>query len=124
VQQGVGQGVHDAREWAAPLIEDAANAVSDTVAPKVSAALKATARRVDPGQPKSGMRRLLGWPGALALAAVLAVGGAAAAVLLRKRQAPPPPPYPGEEEDDDTATGAAPASLDAEANGRVRTSGA
>jgi hypothetical protein len=123
VQQGVGQGVHDAREWAAPRIDDAANAVSDTVAPKVSAALKATARRVDPGQPKSGMRRLMGWPGALALAAVLAVGGAAAAVLLRKRQAPPPPPYPGEDEADDAATSTAPAGLDAEANGRVPTSG-
>jgi hypothetical protein len=125
VQQGVGQGVHDAREWAAPLIETAANAVSDTVAPKVSAALKATARRVEPGPPKSGMRRLLGWPGALVLA-VLAVGGAAVAVLLRKRQPAPPPPYPGEAEDEaeDTASGTAPAGLDAEANGRVRTSGA
>jgi hypothetical protein len=123
VQQGVGQGVHDAREWAAPLIENAATAVSETVAPKVSAALKATARRVDPGQSKSGMRRLLGWPGALVLA-VLAAGGAAVAVALRKRQPPPPPPYPGEDEAEDTASGTAPAGLDAEANGRVRTSGA
>jgi hypothetical protein len=123
VQQGVGQGVHDAREWAAPLIEDAANAVSDTVAPKVSAALKATARRVEPERSKPGMRRLLGWPGALVLA-VLAAGGAAVAVALRKRQAPPPPPYPGEDEAEDTASGTAPAGLDAEANGRVRTSGA
>jgi hypothetical protein len=127
VQQGVGQGVHDAREWAAPLIEDAATAVSDTVAPKVAAALKATARRVEPGRPKSGMRKLLGWPGALTLA-VLAVGGAAVAVLLRKRQAPPPPPYPGEDEAEDqaqdTASGTAPAGLDAEANGRVRAPGA
>jgi hypothetical protein len=38
------------------------------------------------------------------------------AVVLRKRQPEPPPPYPGEEGDDSTA----PASLDAEANGRVR----
>jgi hypothetical protein len=120
VQQGVGQGVHDAREWAAPLIEDAANAVSDTVAPKVSAALKATARRVDPGSKKSFARRLFGWPGALVLAG-LAVGGVAA-VLLRKRQPAPPPPYPGEEDADD-ASSAAPAGLDAEANGRVHTPG-
>jgi hypothetical protein len=69
------------------------------------------------------MRRLLGWPGALILG-VLAIGGAAAAVLLRKRQPAPPPPDPGEEETDDTAAGTAPAGLDAEANGRVRTSGA
>lgn len=123
VQQGVGQGVHDAREWAAPLIEDAADAVTSTVAPKVSAALKATARRVEPAKSKSGMRKLLGWPGALAVAAVLAAGGAVAAILLRKRQAPPPPPYPGEEEDEDAAASTAPASLDADANGRVRTSG-
>lgn len=121
VQQGVGQGVQGAREWAAPLIEDAANAVSDTVAPKVSAALKATARRVDPGTKKSFARKLFGWRGALVLAG-LAAGGAAAAVLLRKRQPAPPPPYPGEEDADD-ASSTAPAGLDAEANGRVRTPG-
>jgi hypothetical protein len=103
--------VHDAREWAAPRLEDAATAVSETVAPKVSAALKATAKRVDPAPSKT--RRLL-WPG-VAVVAVLVAAGAAVAVVLRKRQ-PPPPPYPGEEGDDSTA----PASLDAEANGRVR----
>jgi len=36
--QSVEQGVHDAREWAAPRLEDAATAVSETVAPKVSVA--------------------------------------------------------------------------------------
>src|SRR5579875_1336998 len=130
-QQGVGHGVHDAREWAAPLIEDAANAVTDTVAPKVSAAvtdtvapkvsaaLKATARRVDPTPPAK--RRLLGWPGAVILG-VLAVAGVAAAVLLRKRQPAPPPPYPDEEGDGTTASSTAAAGLAAEANGRVRQS--
>jgi len=113
--QGVEQGVHDAREWAAPRIEDAANAVSETVAPKVSAALKATARRVDPKPSKA--RRLLGWPGAVGLA-VLVAAGAAVAIVLRKRQPEPAPPYPDEEAEDAAST--APAGLDAEVNGRVR----
>ena len=42
------QGVHDAREWAAPRLEDAANAVTESVAPRVSAALRSTARQVKP----------------------------------------------------------------------------
>jgi hypothetical protein len=87
--------------------------VTETVAPKVSAALKATAKKVEPPR----KRRLLGWPGAIGLAA-LAVAGAAVAVVLRRRQPPPPPPYPGEEAEDapDTAT----STVDAEANGRIR----
>jgi hypothetical protein len=118
VQQGVELGVRDAREWAAPRIEDAADAVTDTVAPKVSAALKATARRVDPSPAKTWRRRMRGWTSVFGLAAVLAAAGAAAAVLLRKRQPEMPPP--GDEVGRGTASGTAPAGLDAEANGRVR----
>ena len=79
----------------------------------MSAALKATAKKVDPAPSKT--RRLLGWPGAVGLAVLVAAAGAAVAVVLHKRQPEPPPPYPGEEAED-----AAPAGLDAEANGRVR----
>ena len=120
VQQGVGQGVRDVREWAAPRIEDAAVAVTDTVAPKVSAALKATARRVEPSPAKTWWQRMLR-PGALGLAAVLAAGGAAAAAMLLRKRQPEMPPPPGDEASGGATSSAAPAGLDAEANGRVRT---
>jgi len=42
------QGVHDAREWAAPRLEDAADAVTESVAPRVSSALRSTAAQVRP----------------------------------------------------------------------------
>jgi hypothetical protein len=42
------QGVHDAREWAAPRLEDAADAITASVAPRVSAALRSTAGQVRP----------------------------------------------------------------------------
>ena len=83
--QSVEQGVHDARGWAAPRFEDAATAVSETVAPKVSAALKATAKKVDPTPSKP--RRLLGWPGAVGLAILLAAGTGVAVVLRQRPRA-------------------------------------
>jgi hypothetical protein len=118
LQQGMEQGVHDAREWVAPRIDDAAAAVTDTVAPKVSAALKAAARRVEPPPAKTWRQKILGWPGAFSLAAMLAVAGAVA-VLLRKRQPEMLTP-PGDEAGNEAASSTA-AGLDAEANGRVRT---
>ena len=48
------QGVHDAREWAAPRLEDAAEAVTESVAPRVSAALRSTAGQVRPAGTQSG----------------------------------------------------------------------
>src|SRR6516225_9075343 len=53
--------VRGAREWAAPRLEDAADAVDVSVAPKVSSALRATARQVRPAaaeSPSTGLRRL------------------------------------------------------------------
>lgn len=38
----------EARKWAAPRIEDAADAVQETVAPRVSSVLASTAERVEP----------------------------------------------------------------------------
>ena len=40
--------IHDARVWAAPRIEQAAHTMQENVAPKVSAALQATAHRLEP----------------------------------------------------------------------------
>jgi hypothetical protein len=81
----VEEAVHDAREWAAPVLEDAADAVTDTVAPKVSSALRTTARRIQP--PKARRRRLLDWRWLLGVGAAAAAAGAAAAVAMRRRYA-------------------------------------
>jgi hypothetical protein len=98
--QGVRQGVQGAREWAAPRIEDAADAVETTVAPKVaevvtitvapkvSSALRSTARQVQPaGTGKAGVRRLLSWRMMLGMGVALAAAGAGAAVAMRRRYA-------------------------------------
>ena len=101
--QGVRQGVHDAREWAAPRLEEAvhgarewaaprleeaADAVTATVAPKVSSALRSTARQVRPDDTRrTGIRRLLSWRWLLGVGAVAAAAGATAAVAMRRRYA-------------------------------------
>src|SRR5580700_3712594 len=61
--QGVRQGVQGAREWAGPRLEGAADAVTTTVAPKVSSVLRSTAQQVRPDAKagKTGLRRLLSW---------------------------------------------------------------
>jgi hypothetical protein len=84
------QGVHGAREWAAPRLEDAADAVTASVAPRVSSALRSTARQVKPTgtQPeKAGLRRLLSWRWLLGAGAVIAAAGASAALAMRRRYA-------------------------------------
>jgi hypothetical protein len=80
------QGVHGAREWAAPRLEDAADAVTASVAPRVSAALRSTARQVRPESGKAGLRRLLSWRWLLGAGAVIAAAGASA-VAMRRRYA-------------------------------------
>jgi hypothetical protein len=79
--------VQNAREWAAPVLEEAADAVTDTVAPKVSSALRTTARRVRPPARKTGIRRLLDWRLLVGVGAAAAAAGAAAAVAMRRRYA-------------------------------------
>jgi hypothetical protein len=84
------QGVHGARGWAAPRLEDAAEAVTASVAPRVSAALRSTARQVRPEgtrSGKAGLRRLLGWRWLLGAGAAIAAAGASAALAMRRRYA-------------------------------------
>ena len=86
--EGVRQGVQDAREWAAPRIDDAAEAVTTTVAPKVSSALHATAEQVRPAEiEKTGVRQLLSWRWLLVAGVALAAAGAGAAIAMRRRYA-------------------------------------
>jgi len=128
--QGVRQGVQGAKEWAAPRIEDAAEAVTTTVAPKVSSALMETARQVRPDGPKkTGMRRLLDWRWLLGAGAVIAAAGAGAAVTMRRRYASATAEAKNatESPDDDGMTQADGTAGDAAArsdvNGRVTTPG-
>jgi hypothetical protein len=87
--EGVRQGVLSARGWAAPRLEDAADAVTASVAPKVSSALRSTARQVRPASAagRTGLRRLLNWRWLLGVGAVVAAAGATAAVAMRRRYA-------------------------------------
>ncbi|MGD0604828.1 MAG: hypothetical protein ABSA53_14655, partial [Streptosporangiaceae bacterium] len=73
--------------WAAPRLEDVAEAVTTTVAPKVSSALRSTAQQVRPKSSKTGVRRLLNWRWLLGLGVAAAGAGAAAAVTMRRRYA-------------------------------------
>jgi hypothetical protein len=84
----VEDAVYGAREWAAPVLEEAAEAVTETVAPKVSSALRTTARRVRPPRVRrGGIRRLLDWRLLLGIGAAAAAAGATAAVTMRRRYA-------------------------------------
>ena len=127
--QGVRKGVHGARGWAAPRLEDAAEAVTATVAPKVSSALRSTAEQIRPDGAKSaktGFRRLLNWRWLLAAGGLVAAAGTTAAVAMRRR-------YTSATEEAKDASGpadeATPSPEDAhngthaDANGRVTTPG-
>jgi hypothetical protein len=115
--------VQVAREWAAPRLHDAADAVTTTVAPRVSTALHATANRVTPPDTaaQTSPRKLLDWRWLLGLGAVLAAAGGAAAVAMRRRYASATaeakdatePDVPGQAEDPSAET--------ASVNGQVTT---
>lgn len=89
--QGVGnsfrQGVYSARGWTAPRLENAADYCTTTVAPRVSAALRTTAKQVSPedAQRQRGLRSPMSWS-FLALA-LLAAAGAVTALLRRRYSA-------------------------------------
>ena len=117
------QGVQQARSWAAPRIEQAGVAVQEQIAPKVSSAMIATARRVQPVQTKS--RRL--WP-AIVAGIVTVSAAAVAAILLRGQRAnrfsaepdtdaPPPVPPASDQADSNEPSETA----QADVNGQVRT---
>jgi hypothetical protein len=86
VSKGVKQGVYNARSWAAPRLETAADYCTTTVAPKVSTALHTTARQVRPvDTTKSKRSSMLTW--SVLGAAILAALGAAAAVARTRFRA-------------------------------------
>jgi hypothetical protein len=86
VSKGVRQGVYNARSWAAPRIDNAADYCATTVAPKVSTALHNTARQVSPADTKRSKRSsILIW--SVLGAAILAALGAAAAVARYRYRA-------------------------------------
>jgi hypothetical protein len=77
--------VNRARAWTAPRIERSGLAIKDTIAPKISETLTATARRVDVTTPRldvNAARRR--WPRVVAGTAILAAVGAAIVLRLRK----------------------------------------
>ena len=76
------------RAWMAVRAARGSISVQETVAPRVSSVLAATARRLDPPRPQA--RR---WPKVLAGTALLAAGAAAAtAMALRSKSRKKPPP--------------------------------
>ncbi|MCW2897172.1 MAG: hypothetical protein JWO75_6661 [Actinomycetia bacterium] len=87
LNKGVKQGVHNARSWAAPRLDSAADYCTTTVAPKVSAALHTTARQVSPADTTRSKRSsMLTWS-LLGAAILAALGAAAAAARYRYRAA-------------------------------------
>jgi hypothetical protein len=73
--------VENARIWAAPHVERTGLAVRDTVAPKVSDLMVATARRLETTPPKR--RR---WPRRVATMAMLGAFATAVAALAMRRR--------------------------------------
>jgi uncharacterized protein (DUF2342 family) len=76
--------IHDARVWAAPRIEQAAHTMQENVAPRVSAALSATAHRLEPAP---GEVRELGRRAGKRARATSREVNARRAKLLAKKQA-------------------------------------
>jgi hypothetical protein len=114
------QGVYSARVWAAPRLERMGRALQDDMAPRMSAMLSATARKVQPARPPR--RR---WPVLAAGMLMIAGGGAAAAVALSRRNAASVMAFgqPGESArpaaDPRDVTAAEPASADVNGHGHT-----
>lgn len=134
LSNGVKEKVYIARAWAAPRLEDAADYTAKTVAPKVSAALRTTARQISPPARKSSKRNVLTWS-LLGAAIAAALGAAAALARSRYRAAIAADTEVADEEVLGDSTGSKPASTnpetatgndqgtDAAANGKVTTAG-
>jgi len=117
------QGVYQARAWTAPRVEQAGIAVQENIAPKVSSAMVATARKI---QPVLVIERRRRWP--VIVAGVVTVSaGCVAAILLRGQRAsrysadpdpaaPPPVPPTGP-----AGSGEQSDPQQVDANGQVRT---
>jgi hypothetical protein len=128
VRKGVDQGVYGARRWAAPRLEDAADYTTKTAAPKVSSALKKTARQVQPPKGRS-KRSVLAWT-AFGAAMLAAIGAGVAVARYRYREALTDGERPaGEragskaEARPDGAASPVDANADTSVNGRVTASG-
>lgn len=107
--KGVRQGVHTARTWAAPRLEVAADYTTDTIAPAVSSALRATARQVRPEPAaKSRKSKVAAWS-VLGVAALTAAGAAAVMARYRYRAAIAADSEAAEEEVLGDSTGSQPA---------------
>jgi hypothetical protein len=77
------RGLRRVRAWAAPQVERTGHVLEDTVAPKVSALLSRSARRLEPGKP-AGQR----WRKATAVVISVAMAAAGAVTAaLRSRKA-------------------------------------
>lgn len=138
--KGVRQGVYTARTWAAPRLDNAADYCTATVAPKVSAALRTTARQVSPDKPATSKRSsVLTWS-LLGAAVAAAVGAAAVMARYRYRAAIAADSETADEAEEEVlgdSTGSRPAPVTADgpppaakdpateksANGRVTSSG-
>lgn len=79
VGRSVRQGVTTAREWAAPRLETAADYWADSAAPKVTDALRTTAKRVEPEKGRWSVLKVI-------LLSIAGVAGAGAVGLLVQRQ--------------------------------------
>jgi hypothetical protein len=75
--------VNTARSWTAPRLEHSAVALSENIAPMISSALIAAARKIDADQPKP---HRISKAGVLAGSMLLTAAGAAAAISLRHRR--------------------------------------
>jgi len=121
--------VQSARGWAAPRIDNAADAVTTSVAPAVSTALRATARQVSPEPPDTGKRglgALLSLRGLLATVGVLAAiaaAAAAAAAAMRRRYQTATAEAEAEEESGEQPGTPPDATPQADVNGRVPSAG-
>jgi len=87
-----GRSLLKARTWAAPQLERTGQVLQDKVAPKVSAALSESARRINPETPDNPGRR--SWR---LLAGISALLAAAAAVTAARRRRATPDAGTGEE---------------------------
>ena len=97
LSKGVKERVYTARTWAAPRLENAADYTSSTVAPKVSAALRSTARQVRPVDTRSSRKTVLTWS-VLGAAILAAVGAGVAVARYRYRTAIAADTEPADEE--------------------------
>lgn len=80
MSRSVRQGVNSARGWVAPRLETAADYTTDSVAPRVSGALRSTARQVRPDHSRS--RSVI----QVILLSIAALAGAGAVAVLIQRQ--------------------------------------